>query len=55
FWFSSSETERSSDSQQSYQTDDETNSVEREIEITNVTKEGCDHADSAQFELLQTL
>ncbi|CAF3841976.1 unnamed protein product [Rotaria magnacalcarata] len=34
---------------------DETNSVEREIEITNVTKEGCDHADSAQFELLQTL
>ncbi|CAF3261061.1 unnamed protein product [Rotaria socialis] len=55
FRFSSGVTEGSSSSQQSYQTNDETNSVEREIEITNVTKEGCDHADSAQFELLQTL
>ena len=34
---------------------DEYNSTEHEIEITNVTKEGCDRADSSQFELLQTL
>ncbi|CAF1384525.1 unnamed protein product [Rotaria sordida] len=34
---------------------DEQNSNEREIEITNITKEGCDRADSSQFELLQTL
>ncbi|CAF0886703.1 unnamed protein product [Rotaria sordida] len=34
---------------------DETNSAESEIEITNITKEGCDRAESSQFELLQTL
>ncbi|CAF2576090.1 unnamed protein product [Rotaria sp. Silwood2] len=34
---------------------DEQNSNEHEIEITNITKEGCDRADSSQFELLQTL
>lgn len=34
---------------------DESNPIEHEIEITNVTKEGCDRADSSQFELLQTL
>ncbi|CAF4953830.1 unnamed protein product, partial [Rotaria sp. Silwood1] len=34
---------------------DEQNSNEREIEITNITKEGCDRAESSQFELLQTL
>ena len=34
---------------------DECNSIEHEIEITNVTKEGCERADSSQFELLQTL
>ncbi|UJR21274.1 hypothetical protein I4U23_024367 [Adineta vaga] len=34
---------------------DEHNGSEHEIEITNITKEGCDRADSSQFELLQTL
>lgn len=34
---------------------DEPNSTEHEIEITTVTKEGCDRADRSQFELLQTL
>ncbi len=34
---------------------DEQNTTEHEIEITNITKEGCDRADSSQFELLQTL
>ncbi|CAF1461058.1 unnamed protein product [Adineta steineri] len=34
---------------------DEQNGSEHEIEITNITKEGCDRADSTQFELLQTL
>ena len=31
------------------------NNTEHEIEITNITKEGCERADSSQFELLQTL
>jgi len=34
---------------------DEQSTIEHEIEITNVTKEGCERADSSQFELLQTL
>ncbi len=34
---------------------DEQNSTEHEIEITNITKEGCERADASQFELLQTL
>ncbi|CAF3402602.1 unnamed protein product [Rotaria sp. Silwood1] len=34
---------------------DDSNSVESEIEITNITKEGCERADTSQFELLQTL
>ncbi|UJR28186.1 hypothetical protein I4U23_009439 [Adineta vaga] len=34
---------------------DEHNSNEHEIEITNVTREGCERADSSHFELLQTL
>jgi hypothetical protein len=37
-----------------YETD-EYNSAEHEIEITNITKEGCERADSSHFELLQTL
>ncbi|CAF0906155.1 unnamed protein product [Adineta ricciae] len=41
--------------QNSSDQDDEHNGSEHEIEITNVTKEGCDRADSSQFELLQTL
>jgi ribosomal protein S6 kinase alpha-1/2/3/6 len=36
-------------------TQDDSNTIEREIEITNITKEGCDRADTSQFELLQTL
>ncbi|CAF3512394.1 unnamed protein product [Rotaria socialis] len=34
---------------------DENSSAESEIEITNITKEGCERAESSQFELLQTL
>lgn len=34
---------------------DDQNNTEHEIEITNITKEGCERADSSQFELLQTL
>lgn len=34
---------------------DEHSNSEHEIEITNVTKEGCERADASQFELLQTL
>ncbi|CAF0757500.1 unnamed protein product [Adineta steineri] len=34
---------------------DEPNNSEHEIEITNITKEGCERADASHFELLQTL
>ena len=34
---------------------DEPSNAEHEIEITNVTKEGCERADTSHFELLQTL
>jgi hypothetical protein len=39
----------------SFYIQDEQNSTEHEIEITNITKEGCERADASQFELLQTL